>query len=76
RLKNGETLVIGGLVKRKTVMTDNRVPILGDIPVLGVLFTNRREQTDPQQDLLIFLTVNLIDEQRAAPKAVAQEVKP
>jgi len=76
RLKNGETLVIGGLVKRKTVMTDNRVPILGDIPVLGVLFTNRREQTDPQQDLLIFLTVNLIDEQRPAPKAVAQEVTP
>ena len=76
RLRNGETLVIGGLVKRKTVMTDNRVPILGDIPVLGVLFTNRREQTDPQQDLLIFLTVNLLDEQRPAPKAVAQEVTP
>ncbi|MBI3088413.1 MAG: secretin and TonB N-terminal domain-containing protein [Candidatus Omnitrophica bacterium] len=72
RLKDGETLVIGGLVKRKVVVTDNRVPILGDIPLLGALFTNRREASDPHQDLLIFLSVRLIED--AAPQpALAQQ---
>jgi type IV pilus assembly protein PilQ len=62
RLKSGQTLVIGGLVKRKTVITKNKIPVLGDLPVVGLLFTNEREQTDPHQDLLIFLTVRLVDE--------------
>jgi type II secretory pathway component GspD/PulD (secretin) len=62
RLNNGQTLVIGGLVKRKTVITKNKVPILGDIPVIGLAFSHKREQTDPHQDLLIFLTVRLVED--------------
>jgi type II secretory pathway component GspD/PulD (secretin) len=71
RLNNGQTLVIGGLVKRKTVITNNKVPILGDIPVVGMLFTSKRENTDPHQDLLIFLTVRLIEEPAITRQALA-----
>ena len=79
RLNDGQTLVIGGLVKRKTTVTSNKVPFLGDIPIVGVLFTNRRQNTDPHQDMLIFLTVKLVDEQEPATQeatVAAQAVGP
>lgn len=62
RMGNNETLVIGGLVKRKKTVTDDKVPILGDLPIVGVLFTNHQNKTDPHQDLLIFITVTLVKE--------------
>ncbi len=62
RLNNGETLVIGGLVKRKQVVTTNKVPILGDIPIIGLVFSQREDSSDPVQDLLIFLTVRIVED--------------
>jgi len=73
RLKDGQTLVIGGLVKRKTTVTTNKVPVLGDIPLLGLLFTNQRHNSDPLQDLLIFLTVRLVEEGSQQQTAMATE---
>jgi len=73
RLKDGETLAIGGLKRQAERVTKSGVPILSDIPVVGWLFTNRREQTpsgQDQLDLLIFLTVRLIRD-AASPTAVA-----
>ncbi len=75
RLRDGDTLVIGGLVKRQRVVSDSRVPILGDIPVLGWLFTTHEEKEDPHQDLLIFLTVKLIKEM-ARPQAAMAAAQP
>jgi len=50
------------------------VPFLGDIPVLGALFSNRRDTTDPQQDMLIFITVTLVrDAPTEPPKAIAAQ---
>ncbi len=74
RLKSGETLAIGGLKRQAERVTKTGVPILQDIPVVGWLFSNRREQTpsgQDQLDLLIFLTVRLIRD--AAPTAVAAQ---
>jgi len=62
RLQDNQTLAIGGLKRQAERVTESKVPILGDIPVLGWLFTNRREQTpsgQDQLDLLIFMTVHL-----------------
>ena len=75
KLKNGETLVIGGMKRQAERVTKSGVPILSDIPVVGWLFTNRREQTpsgQDQLDLLIFLTVRLIRD-AAPPTAVAAQ---
>jgi len=65
RLGDGQTLAIGGLKRQAERVTMNRVPLLGDLPLVGWLFTNRREQTpsgQDQLDLLIFLTVHLVKE--------------
>ena len=58
-IKDGETLVIAGLIKDKLTDTKKKVPILGDVPVLGLLF-QKSEKTKVKTDLLIFLTPHII----------------
>jgi type IV pilus assembly protein PilQ len=61
RVNNGETLVLGGIydaVERNNV---DKVPFLGDLPVLGNLFKNTRK-LDNKTELIVFLTPRIIDE--------------
>lgn len=59
-IKDGETIAMGGLLKEQTVKTRNKVPFLGDIPLLGHMF-RYSEDTIDTRDLLIFITVKLIE---------------
>jgi type II secretory pathway component GspD/PulD (secretin) len=58
-LREGETFVIGGLKTRRKIHSEERVPLLGDIPVLGLLF---RSQSDLERsmDVLFFITPYII----------------
>jgi len=58
-IKDGETLAVGGLLKTKKVITKTKVPFLGDIPILGFLFSHKSE-TMNKTDLLIFITPHII----------------
>ena len=58
-VKNGETVVIGGIIVDEKSKTINRVPGLHRIPVLGWLFKSN-EISDSKTELLIFLTSNII----------------
>lgn len=80
RIASGHTIVIGGLVKTIEIKEEHKVPLLGDIPIIGALFRNRHTfggSGNPtlQQDLLIFLTVTLDDEdeKRAVASAAVLE---
>ncbi len=59
RLKNGETLLIGGLIKRTTDTNMDKVPFLGDIPLLGKVF-RYNTKTEQDRELLVFLTPRVI----------------
>jgi general secretion pathway protein D len=54
-IRDGETIVIGGLMQDQKTQTVTKVPILGDIPYLGLLF-QRDNVTKTKTELLIFLT--------------------
>ena len=58
-IKDGQTLVIAGLIKNKTDDTKKRVPFLGDIPVVGKVFQKSNQNTT-KTELLIFLTPHII----------------
>lgn len=58
-VKNGETVVIGGLISDDYQPTSTKVPWLGDIPILGWLFKTTSTQLQ-KQNLLIFLTPHII----------------
>jgi type IV pilus secretin PilQ/predicted competence protein len=52
---DGDTVVIGGIISKKETLTDNKIPVLGNIPILGWLFKTRYRNTE-DTELLIFLT--------------------
>jgi len=56
---NGETIVIGGIYQEEEARGETKVPILGDIPVLGNLFKKRTKRSN-RTELLIFLTPKII----------------
>ncbi len=59
-LNSGETLVIGGLKSSQRNISEGRVPFLGKIPLIGLLFKNRDVQED-QRSLFLFLTVEVVE---------------
>ena len=61
RLRSGEIAVLGGLMEDRVDHDTGRIPLLGDLPVVGELFT-RRDNSVRRTELLIFLRPLLIDE--------------
>ncbi len=59
RVPDASTVVIGGLRSSETVKTRQKVPVLGDVPVLGNLF-KRRLDTTTQTELLLFITPTVV----------------
>lgn len=66
-LNNGDTAVIGGLMKDEELETTKKVPVLGDLPILGWLFKSK-DVTKTKVNMLVFLTPRIIrnggDQQR------------
>ncbi|WP_369017490.1 hypothetical protein QBE54_07015 [Thermatribacter velox] len=60
RLRPGETLVIGGLIRSEDIEKITRIPLLSDIPLLGEFFT-LRNTTHKETELVVFLTPHIID---------------
>ncbi|HEY1128533.1 MAG TPA: type IV pilus secretin PilQ [Roseateles sp.] len=60
-VENGGTVVIGGIYTQDEGETVNKVPLLGDVPVLGNLFKNKTRTTS-KTELLIFLTPKVVNE--------------
>lgn len=59
RLKDGETMVIGGLIGSEESRVFAKVPLLGDIPVLGAFFKSVRH-TKTDSEIMIFLTAHIL----------------
>jgi type II secretory pathway component GspD/PulD (secretin) len=76
RLRDGETIVIGGLIRKKSSETIKKIPLLGDIPGLGVLFRHR-ERTEPNdRELVVFITPHIIKEAEARLAELPEKVTP
>ncbi|MFQ5805202.1 MAG: type II secretion system protein GspD, partial [Phycisphaerae bacterium] len=58
-VKDNETVVLGGLITSRDEVREQKVPILGDIPLLGVLFSNRQVETS-HTELLVILTPRVL----------------
>src|SRR2546427_373686 len=58
---DGQTVIIGGLMQNQKTQTDSKVPLLGDIPLLGNLF-KRRVKANTKTELMIFLTPHVVYE--------------
>ena len=59
-IENGETIVLGGLMKETDTKKVTKIPFLGDIPFLGAVFTRKADDTE-RQNLVIFVTASLLE---------------
>ncbi|GGP43441.1 type IV pilus secretin PilQ [Shewanella saliphila] len=60
-VNNGETIVLGGIYQQNLISSVSKVPVLGDIPLVGFLFRNTSD-TNERQELLIFVTPKIVTE--------------
>lgn len=60
-IKDGQTVVLGGLRKREVTQNISKVPLLGDIPVLGSMFSDVSDSVKTNE-LIIFITPRIITE--------------
>jgi pilus assembly protein CpaC len=59
-VRAGETIVLSGLLQRSTSTDIDKVPLLGDLPLLGALFRSRRFQ-NKETELVVFVTPSVVD---------------
>ena len=57
---DGQTVALGGLIAEDNVKSRDKVPVLGDIPVLGRLFRSENSRT-VKKNLMIFVTATILD---------------
>jgi type IV pilus assembly protein PilQ len=68
-VKDGQTILIGGLFRDKISTTRTQVPVLGDLPLLGLLFRGKAEEVN-REEVIVLLTPHVIDDpdQMAGPE--------
>jgi len=75
RVKDGETIMIGGLTQRQDYRTRTKVPILGDIPLLGALFQTTKTSSI-NSELVIFVTPHILtDRGRLQDEARERDIR-
>src|SRR5690606_7329415 len=65
RVRDGETLALGGLLQQREVEQRTRVPILGDLPIFGRLFSSTRRSQE-ETEVLVFITPHILRDGEAA----------
>lgn len=61
RIRDGQTVVLGGLIQKVTDTSESKVPLLGDIPLLGELF-KQRTSSIKDDELIVIITGNIVEE--------------
>ncbi|MEY3827608.1 MAG: type pilus assembly protein PilQ [Cyanobacteriota bacterium] len=61
RLRDGQTLILSGIIQEDDRLTERKVPILGDIPILGALFRSRNN-TYNRTEVIILLTPRILED--------------
>jgi len=73
-VKDGETIVLGGIMRTSVSSTTNKVPLLGDIPLLGSLF-KAKSRSENKTELLVFLTPKIVHNSDDAKKIYEQQTR-
>lgn len=59
-LREGQTIVLGGLFERQTATEQSRIPLLGEVPIIGTFLFHSKKTTEDEKELLIVVTPELV----------------
>ena len=72
RVKDGETIVLGGLIRNRRTEIITKLPILGDIPFVGMFFRHKNKSEDRERELLVFITPHIVKD--SVPKLAQAKI--
>ncbi len=77
RVKDGETVVLGGLIRNEITANSSKLPILGDIPIIGMFFRHKGGSADKnkQRELLVFITPHIVKDKPEAKLAKIKNIE-
>ena len=73
-IEDGRILVLGGLIEESKTVNKTKIPVLGDIPLLGALFRGTSE-TISKQNLMVFIKPTIIDDLEVADQRTREKYK-
>ena len=74
RIKDDQTIAIGGLLINEEIFTTSKIPLLGDIPVIGLLF-KRKQKNIRKRSLFIFITPHIVTSKKRADQLTEDVMK-
>jgi len=74
-VKDGETIIIGGLIETKDIEIMRKVPFLGDIPILGTLF-RKKDVEKLDRELIFFITPHVVREGEPSIETSGSNIEP
>lgn len=75
KVKDGETIILGGLIHQDKSIEIKKLPILGDIPLLGVLFRHKDQTIGLERELIVFITPHIIRDRSEIKLANLQNIQ-
>ena len=75
RVKDGDTVVVAGLIRYEKNIVETKLPFLGDIPFFGTFFRHKDVSKDKERELLVFITPHII-KQSTTGANIGQGKKP
>jgi type IV pilus assembly protein PilQ len=60
KVKDGETVILGGLIHQDKNIEIKKLPILGDVPILGVFFRHKNQTLGLERELIVFITPHIV----------------
>jgi len=73
-VRDGQTIVLGGILFQKDSLVERKLPLVGDLPLVGPLFRHY-ETLESNTELIIFITPEVIDEESMPAETEKAEVK-
>ncbi|MFH1190912.1 MAG: hypothetical protein V1670_01775 [Candidatus Omnitrophota bacterium] len=74
KVKDGETVILGGLIHQDKSIAVKKLPILGDIPILGALFRHKEQAVGKERELIIFITPRIVRDKVKVKIAQVQNI--
>ncbi|MHB8154858.1 MAG: secretin N-terminal domain-containing protein [Candidatus Omnitrophota bacterium] len=75
KVKDGETVILGGLIHQDKIIEIKKLPILGDIPFLGVFFRHKNQTVGLERELIIFITPRIVRDKADVKLAGVQNIQ-
>ena len=60
RIKDGQTVILGGLIRKKSALINTNVPFFSQIPIFGMLFRHKEDGPRRDREILVFITPRII----------------